>query len=79
MEKIELVRMREKLREREASHFAEESRELRSRLEEAMVQNMELDRKYEEMRRSFGEVRESLTLLRDSCKTNYYNLSENPD
>ncbi len=79
MEQIELVRMREKLREREAAHFAEESRELRSRLEEAMVQNMELDRKYEEMRRSFGEVRESLTLLRDSCKANYYNLSENPD
>jgi len=76
MEQNELLRMTGRLKEKEASHFAEENTELRSRLEEAQVQNMELERKYEEMRRSFNEVRESLTFLRDSCKTQYYNLSE---
>jgi len=77
-EQIEAIRIKAKLREREASHFAEENRELRASLEEIQLQNMELEREYEEMRRSFNEVRESLTLLRDSCKAHYYNLSESP-
>ncbi|MCJ7746691.1 MAG: hypothetical protein MUP27_03030, partial [Desulfobacterales bacterium] len=68
-----------KLKEREASLFSEENRELQSRLEEALSHNMELERKYETLRKSFNEVRESLTLLRDSCKKNYYNLSETPE
>jgi len=76
MEQIEVLRVREKLREREASHFAEENRELRARLEEIQLQNMELEREYEDMRKSFNEVKESLTFLRDSCKAHYYNLSE---
>jgi predicted nuclease with TOPRIM domain len=67
------------LKEREASHFSEENRELRSKLEETLTQNMDLERKYEAVRKSFNEVRESLILLRDSCKTNYYNLSEIPE
>ena len=61
------------------SHFAEENRELRSRLEEIQLQNMELEREYEDMRKSFSEVKESLTLLRDSCKAHYYNLAESPE
>jgi DNA repair exonuclease SbcCD ATPase subunit len=79
IEKTDVLRIKEKLREREASHFAEENKDLRSRLEELQVQNMNLEREYEEMRRSFGEVKESLTLLRDSCRAQYYNLSDNPD
>jgi DNA repair exonuclease SbcCD ATPase subunit len=62
------------MKEREASLFAEENRELRTRLEEVLAQNMDLERKYGDMRQSFHEVKESLTLLRDSCKTDYYNL-----
>ena len=77
--RVEVLRIRGKLREREASHFSEENRELRSRLEETQPQNMELERKYETMKKSFNEVKESLTFLRDSCKANYYNLSENPE
>jgi chromosome segregation ATPase len=79
MEEKELVWIKGKLKEREASYFAEENRELRARLEEMLAQNIDLERKYEEIKRSFNEIRESLTLLRDSCKTNLYNLSENPD
>jgi DNA repair exonuclease SbcCD ATPase subunit len=75
MEQVEVLRIRGKLRDREASHFAEENKELRSRLEEIQLQNMELEREYEDMRKSFNEVKESLTFLRDSCKANYYNLS----
>jgi len=44
-----------------------------------LTQNIDLERKYEEVKRSFHEIRESLTLLRDSCKTNLYNLSETPE
>jgi chromosome segregation ATPase len=76
IEEKELLGIKGKLKEREASHFAEENRELRERLEEVLSQNIDVERKYEEIRRSFNEVRESLTLLRDSCKTNLYNLSE---
>jgi DNA repair exonuclease SbcCD ATPase subunit len=78
-EEKELLWIKGKLKEREATHFAEENRELRARLEEMLAQNIDLERKYEEIKRSFNEVRESLTLLRDSCKTNLYNLSELPE
>ncbi len=79
IEEKELLWIKGKLKEREASYFAEENRELRERLEEVLSQNIDLERKYEEIRKSFREVRESLTLLRDSCKTNLYNLSEDPE
>jgi DNA repair exonuclease SbcCD ATPase subunit len=74
IEQSEILRVKGKMREREASVFAEENRELRTRLEEVLAQNMDLERKYGDMRQSFHEVKESLTLLRDSCKTDYYNL-----
>lgn len=79
IEQSEVVKIKEKLREREASLFSDENRELQSRLEETLAQNMDLERKYETLKKSFNEVRESLTFLRDSCKANYYNLSENPE
>ena len=79
IEQNEILRVKGKLKEREASLFAEENKELRARLEEVLAQNIDLERKYTNMRKSFSEVRESLTLLRDSCKTNYYNLSETPE
>jgi predicted nucleic acid-binding Zn-ribbon protein len=79
LEQVEVLRIRGKLRDREASHFADENRELRSRLEEIQLQNMELEREYEDMRKSFNEVKESLTFLRDTCKANYYNLSGTPE
>jgi chromosome segregation ATPase len=79
MEQNEVLKIKGKLKEREASLFSEENRELQSRLEETLSQNMDLERKYEALRKSFNEVRESLTLLRDSCKANYYNLSETPE
>jgi DNA repair exonuclease SbcCD ATPase subunit len=79
IEQNEVLKIKGKLKEREASLFSEENRELQSRLEEALSHNMELERKYETLRKSFNEVRESLTLLRDSCKKNYYNLSETPE
>jgi chromosome segregation ATPase len=72
----EILRMRGRLKEREASQLAEENRDLRIRLEEVLAQNIDLERKYEEMKRSFQEVRESLTFLRDTCKKSYYNLAE---
>jgi len=79
IEQTEVLRIRGKLKEKEASHFAEENRELRTRLEEAQLQYMELETEYEEVKRSFNEIKESLTFLRDSCKASYYNLSENAD
>jgi len=79
IEEKELLWIKGQLKEREASYFAEENRELRARLEEMLAQNIDLERKYAEIKRSFNEIRESLTLLRDSCKTNLYNLSENPE
>jgi chromosome segregation ATPase len=78
-EQSEVVRIREKLKEREASLFSEENRALQSRLEEALSKNMDLERKYETLKKSFNEVKESLTFLRDSCKADYYSLSENPE
>ncbi len=76
MEQSEVIKIKGKLKEREASLFSEENRELQSKLEEALARNMDLERKYETLKKSFGEVKESLTFLRDSCKANYYNLSE---
>jgi DNA repair exonuclease SbcCD ATPase subunit len=78
-EQNEVLKIKGKLKEREASHFSEENRELQSKLEETLSQNMDLERKYETLRKSFNEVRDSLTLLRDSCKKSYYNLSETPE
>jgi len=77
IEQNDLIQIKGKLKEREASHFSEENRELQSKLEEALAHNMDLEKKYEGLKKSFNEVKESLTLLRDSCKTNYYNLSQN--
>jgi DNA repair exonuclease SbcCD ATPase subunit len=79
MEQSEVIKIKGKLKEREASLFSEENRELQSKLEEALARNMDLERKYETLKKSFSEVRESLTFLRDSCKANYYNLSENAE
>ncbi len=79
IEQSEVVKIRGKLKEREASLFSEENRELQSRLEEALTLNRDLEAKYETLKKSFNEVRESLTFLRDSCKASYYNLSENTE
>ncbi len=79
VEQSEVMKIKGKLKEREASLFSEENRELQSKLEEALARNTDLERKYETLKKSFGEVRESLTFLRDSCKANYYNLSEGTD
>lgn len=78
IEQNDLLQIKGRLKEKEASHFSEENRELQSKLEEALAQNVDLEKKYESLKRSFNEVKESLTLLRDSCKTNYYNLSQTP-
>ncbi len=79
VEQTEVMKIKGKLKEREASLFSEENRELQSKLEEAIARNTDLEKKYEALKKSFGEVRESLTFLRDSCKANYYNLSESAD
>jgi DNA repair exonuclease SbcCD ATPase subunit len=79
MEQSEVVRIRGKLMEREAVLFSEENRELQSKLEEAITKSIDLESKYETLKKSFNEVKESLTFLRDSCKANYYNLSENTE
>lgn len=76
LEQAEILQIKGKLRAREASHFYEENQSLQSKLEEVLAQNTDLERKYETLRKSFNEVRESLTFLRDSCKKDYYNLSE---
>ncbi len=75
IEQSDLSRIKERLKEREAYHLSEENEGLRRRLEEALRQNMDLEKKYEVLKKSFHEVKESLTLLRDACKTSYYNLS----
>ena len=79
MEQSEVIKIKGRLKEREASLFSEENRELQSKLEEALARNMDLEGKYETLKKSFGEVKESLTFLRDSCKANYYTLSENAE
>jgi len=79
VEQNELLRIKERMKEREASHFSEENREIRSRLEQALARNADLEKRYETLRRSFEEVKESLSLLRESYKASYYNLSENTE
>jgi len=79
IEQSEVLKIKGKLKEREASLFSEENRGLQSKLEEALARNADLEKKYESLKKSFNEVKESLTFLRDSCKANYYNLSENPE
>lgn len=76
IEQNDILRMKGRLKEREVSHFSVENQELRVRLEEALAQNVDLEKRYEVLRKSFNEVKESLTLLRDTCKTDYYNLSD---
>jgi DNA repair exonuclease SbcCD ATPase subunit len=76
IEQGEVLRIKGKLKEREAVLFSEENHELQSKLEQALSRNMDLEKKYQTLKKSFNEVRESLTFLRDSCKANYYNLSE---
>lgn len=79
LDQSELFKIKGRMKEREASHFSEENRELQSKLEEALAKNVEIDKKYEALKRSFSEVKESLTLLRDSYKKNYYSPSEITD
>ena len=76
LDQSELVKIKGRLKEREATHLNEENRDLQFKLEEALVQNAELQKKHEALRKSFDEVKESLTLLRDACKSNYYNLAD---
>lgn len=76
MDQTEVVRIKGKLKEREATHFYEENLELQSRLEEALARNAEIENRYNALKRSFNEVKESLTLLRDSYKKSYYSLTE---
>ena len=76
IEQNDILKIKRRLKEREASYLFEEGQELQVKLEEALAQNMDLESKYQTLRKSFNEVRESLTLLRDSCKKDYYNLPE---
>jgi len=75
----EVIKIKGRLKEREAVYYSEENQELQSKLELALAKNMDLEKRYDVLKRSFDEVKESLTLLRDSCKTHYYNLSEPPE
>ncbi len=79
IEEGDLLRIKGKLKEREALHFSEDNEDLRTRLEAALAQNGDLEKKYEALKKSFHEVKESLTLLRDACKSSYYNLSGSPE
>jgi chromosome segregation ATPase len=78
-EQDDLLRVKGRLKEKEISHLSKENQELQSRLKEAFAQNLEIEKKYETVRKSFDEVRESLTLLRDSVKKDYYHLSDSPE
>ncbi len=75
LDQNERIRIKGRLHEREILHVHEENRELQSRLEETLAQNAEMEQKYEALKRSFNEIKETLTLLRDSYKKNYYSLS----
>lgn len=79
IEQSEILRVKGRLKEKEALHFSNETLELQSRLEQALAYNLELEKKYEALKTSFNEVKESLTVLRDSCKANFYNLLETPE
>jgi len=74
IEQGDVLKIKGRMKEREASVFSEENRELRSRLEEMMAQQVEMEKKYGALKKSFNEVKESLTFLRDSWKTSYYDL-----
>jgi len=76
LEQGDVLKIKGRMKEREASHLSEENRELRSRLEETMAQQVDLERRYGALKKSFNEVKESLTFLRDSWKTSYYDLPE---
>lgn len=77
MDQKEIFIIKGRMKEREASHFYEENQELQTRLNEALNQNLELEKKYESLKRSFREVKDSLTLLRDSYKKDFYQSPEN--
>ena len=79
IEQNDVLRIKGRLKEREVSYFSAENQELRARLEETLKQNIDLEKKHEALKESFNEVKESLTLLRDACKSNYYNLSDNTE
>lgn len=74
----DLLKIKAKLKERELSYLSEENQKLLSKLQEAISRNIDLEEKYNSLKRSFNEIKESLALLRDSCKKDYYNLTENP-
>ncbi len=76
IEQGDVLKIKGRMKEREASHLTEENKDLRSRLEEMMAQQVDLERKYGALKKSFNEVKESLTFLRDSWKTSYYDLPE---
>lgn len=76
MDQKEIYIIKGRMKEREASHFYEENQELQTRLNEALNQNLEMEKKYESLKRSFREVKDSLTLLRDSCKKDFYQSHE---
>lgn len=78
LEGEELLKIKGKLKERELVYLSEENQRLQSKLDEAISRNTDLEEKYNTLKKSFNEVKESLTLLRDSCKKDYYNLIENP-
>lgn len=76
LESEEVLKIKGRLKERELIFLSEENQRLQSCLEEALARNIDLEEKYNALRRSFNEVKESLTLLRDSCKKDFYNLTE---
>ncbi|MCX8117831.1 MAG: hypothetical protein N3G78_07880 [Desulfobacterota bacterium] len=79
IEMSELSKIKGRMNEREISYIREENRELQARLEETFAQKTELEQRYEALKRSFNEIKESLTLLRDSYKQTFYSLSANPE
>src|SRR4030042_4214098 len=66
IEQGDVLKIKGRMKEREASLLSEENKELRSRLEEMMAQQVDLERKYGALKKSFNEVKEYLTFLRDS-------------
>jgi hypothetical protein len=79
VDRTEVHSIRGRLMEREIAHFAEENRKLQESLREALDQKTDLEERHEALRKSFDEVRDSILLLRDSCKTSYYNLAGEGD